>query len=149
MALTSYGAVEETPGSVRAAMTSLRSSPAWEAFRSRVREVCYAKKMSAKERGYWTSGVEVWARVVERHVQRKLHKTGRENTYLVALRKAASDPSGLWPTDEEVEKMAPAIEAVFDAFRASTLLHKAMGLPLAVAPEYRSIVGGRLVVTRG
>jgi hypothetical protein len=55
----------------------------------------------------------VFARTFERYVQRKLEGQGRANTYLSGV--ATHD---LWPTDQEVEAMTPAFDAIFDAYRA-------------------------------
>lgn len=72
--------------------------------------------MSEAKAKYWNSTVEVFARTFERYVQRKLHNAGRENTYLTGLRKEGHP---LWPTNEEVDAMAPHFDAIFKAFGAS------------------------------
>lgn len=68
------------------------------------------------KKGYWDSPEEMFARCFERHVQRKLQKAGRKNTYLAGL----GDGGGLWPTDEETDAMAPAFDALIEAFKGST-----------------------------
>lgn len=129
------------------AIAEWRNAPALVAFRNRVNEATRTMGLSSKKRQYWGSTIEVWARAFERHMQRKLEKQGRENTYLVALSKAmpGTDPGSgvhLWPTDEEADAIAPYFDAVFKAFRESPTLHKAlrmMGVPL-IAPQFRHLV---------
>ncbi|MDQ3169798.1 MAG: hypothetical protein M3Q55_06645, partial [Acidobacteriota bacterium] len=120
-------------------MAELYASPAFTKFRERlrsdVRTMVRSNRMSEKKAEYWLSGHEVFARVVERHVQHQLHKQGRENTYLTGLRKIDGGSPGqkLWPTDEEIEALGPHVAKVFSAFATSDLLHKAMRL---VNPSY-------------
>ena len=76
---------------------------------------------------YWRSDLEMFARCFERHAQRKLHKAGRENTYLTGLSAGSlTTEKGLWPTDEETDAMAPFFEKVFAEFKTSGLLEKMM-----------------------
>jgi hypothetical protein len=72
-----------------------------------------------KSRGqwnYWTSGREVFARTFERYVQHKLRSKGQENTYLSGL----GGESPLWPTKEQIAKMAPAFDELMSAVGANT-----------------------------
>lgn len=69
-------------------------------------------QISEQKRGYWYSMREVFARSFERHVQHKLKSADRENTYL-----AGNEGHPLWPTDEEVAKMAPAFDGIFAAYK--------------------------------
>ena len=64
--------------------------------------------------GYWTSPEEMFARAFESHVQAELHAKGRENTYLVGLKKEGHE---LWPTPEERAAIAPHMAAVLAAAR--------------------------------
>lgn len=108
-------------GEVRAAYAELRRASG--AFRARLDAVCddmvKAGRMSRGRSHYWTSNIEVFARTFERYVQRKLHAAGRENTYLAGLGEHAYRSGGLWPTDEEVDAMTPAFDAIFAAYSAS------------------------------
>lgn len=129
----SYGGLYNRPGQkpvpekpVLKEMRQLSSSKGWSDFATRVRKVAHDRKMPEAESKYWQGTVELFARAFERHVQRKLHKEGRENTYLVAVKKAASDPDGLWPTNEEVDAMAPHFDQLFKSFSESDLLKKAL-----------------------
>jgi hypothetical protein len=136
---------------VTKSFAALRGSSEMDAFRTRLRSTTDLLQkhglMDHKEATYWHSGHEVFARCFERYVQRTLEKRGRENTYLVAVRKRAPDDAPhsalhLWPTDSEVDALAPHFDAIFDAFRTSTMLHKAlrmMGIPL-IAPQFRHLV---------
>jgi hypothetical protein len=72
---------------------------------------------------YWFSAEEIWARAFERHVQKKLDEKGRKNTYLVALKKSAHP---LWPNDEEVERLKPLWDNLFNAFKEGGFVSKAM-----------------------
>ena len=76
----------------------------------------YGIKAGSAQYGYWTSGREVFARTFERYVQHKLQSKGQENTYLSGL----GGDSPLWPTKEQISKMAPAFDELMRAVRAST-----------------------------
>ncbi len=65
---------------------------------------------------YWTSGIEVFARSFERYVQHKLRSKGQENTYLSGL----GGESPLWPTKEQIAKMAPAFDELMEAVGTNT-----------------------------
>lgn len=76
--------------------------------------------LSEAKREYWTSDREVFARTFERYIQRKLEAKGRENTYLSGLAgKEESDPESFWPSNAEVDAMAPHFDAIFEQFRKS------------------------------
>ena len=73
---------------------------------------------------YWNSGHEKFARTFEQHVRRKLENDGRENTYLSGfvkdtenMRPEAKLFYSLWPTKEESEKIAPAIDELMKAVK--------------------------------
>lgn len=70
--------------------------------------------MTPEMSSYYASDCEKFARCFERHVQRKLHLQGRENTYLAGLRKEGHP---LWPSDDEVDALAPAFDALIEATR--------------------------------
>jgi hypothetical protein len=76
--------------------------------------------LSKSKRNYWVSTREVFARSFERYVQHKLKVQGRENTYLSGV---TSHP--LWPTDDEVAQMAPAFDALFEAYKSQRQHRKA------------------------
>lgn len=141
-----------------AAMDTVMASDAMAKFRQRLNadvDTAVKNRELAEKKGvYWKSTREVWARVFERYVQRKLRLAGRENTYLSGLT-AKSDGSPahpFWPDDAEVDAMTPHIDEVFKAFAKSTLLHKAFSDLLSrprVDPRYSALVKGRLVVPMG
>lgn len=62
---------------------------------------------------YWTSREEMFARAFEAHVQVKLAKAGRVNTYL-------TQPTGheLWPTRKQAEEMEPMFDALLARVKA-------------------------------
>jgi hypothetical protein len=121
------GASQGLPSPTREAVTALRDSEAFQKFDARITTAMDKNPLySPPEKQYWRSHVEMFARSFERHLQRKMAKQGRSNTYLVALRKAASSPDGLWPTDEEADAMAPLFENIFAKFKESGLLEKMM-----------------------
>ena len=76
----------------------------------------YGIKPGSGQYGYWTSGREVFARTFERYVQHKLRSKGQENTYLSGL----GGESPLWPTKEQIAKMAPAFDELMSAVGANT-----------------------------
>jgi hypothetical protein len=125
-AVYSHVRTNPNPHPTLKAMHSLVTSDTWKQFRLRVGRVAQEQGMSDKEHAYWTSTAEVFARCFERHIQGKLHASGRENTYLVGLHKAASDPNGLWPTNEEQKALEPLFDSLFESFRNSDLLKKAL-----------------------
>lgn len=75
--------------------------------------------LSEGKKKYFDSTREVFARSFERHVQRKLEKSGRQNTYLAGLTPQAWEARGMafWPTDEETDAHAAAFDALLEAFR--------------------------------
>ena len=81
------------------------------------------RNLSPKDKEYWGSDIEMWARCFERHIQEELHNKGRENTYLVGLRKEGHP---FWPSKEEAAKMKPHWDALFSAFSNSEYVKKAM-----------------------
>ena len=76
----------------------------------------YGIKPGSGQYGYWTSGREVFARTFERYVQHKLRSKGQENTYLSGL----GGESPLWPTKEQIAKMAPAFDELMKAVGTNT-----------------------------
>jgi hypothetical protein len=106
--------------------------PVWKAMdgvRKAIKETDYPQTLSEGLRGYgitpqksrgqwnyWTSGREVFARTFERYVQHKLRSKGQENTYLSGL----GGESPLWPTKEQIAKMAPAFDELMSAVGANT-----------------------------
>jgi hypothetical protein len=132
------------------AMDDLRTSGAFAEFSQRVSGIAYGR-FGEKAAEYWTSDREKFARCFERHVQNKLRGAGRENTYLTAVSKEAGSDSGLWPTDDEVAGMAPHFDAIFEAFRNSDLLHKALAWMGYVREDYLHLMKGapRFTIPRG
>jgi len=92
---------------------------AWAAAKQRIGESVreryegFSAKVRQKEYEYWTSDVEMFARYSERLVQSNLHKEGRDNTYLVGLNKSGHS---WWPSDAELEKARPHLEAIYSEF---------------------------------
>ena len=74
-----------------------------------------------KANRYWNTSQEIFARTFERHVQAKLENSGRKNTYLAGISTKAYKSGGLWPTDAEVEKISPAFDKLFEAYRKHRL----------------------------
>lgn len=69
-------------------------------------------KLSPERKVYWTSSEEMFARVFESYINRKMKTAGIENTYLVA-----GVDSYLWPTKEELEELGPRFDEVIEAFK--------------------------------
>jgi hypothetical protein len=112
----------DTP--LQKAYADLRKSFSDSGYRGRLSGVLhkYAQMGLISEKkatAYWKSGREVFARSFERWVQRKLDKADRANTYLAGIAPKSSGQGGLWPTDDEIDAMAPAFEAIFSAWRES------------------------------
>ena len=90
------------------------SKPFRERLRGVLDEAVKSGSMSAaKANEYWGSDHEIFARTFERHVQHKLEKDGRENTYLSGL--GGNHP--LWPTKEEAAAMSDAFDGIMSAYR--------------------------------
>lgn len=70
---------------------------------------------------YWLSDREMFARSFEAHVQYKLEKNGRKNTYL-----SGNPQSGMWPEPHVSEKLEKHFDELFDTFKNSEHLKKAM-----------------------
>ncbi len=93
----------------------------WDAaknYRDRLRDelkmsVRNGEMSAAKASDYWNSNHEIFARAFERHVQHKLEKDGRENTYLSGF----SGSSPLWPTKAESKEMEAAFDGIFEEYR--------------------------------
>jgi hypothetical protein len=113
---------------VQQAMRDLMVSDSFTDFRHRMGDVAMLHHpASEKKRAYWKSRDEMFARCFERYVQKKLRDNGRENTYLVGVTPEAYDPKeGFWPTDSEIDGMAPYFDKLLQTFRESELLEKAI-----------------------
>ena len=55
---------------------------------------------------------------MERFIQRRLQSAGRQNTYLVGLKKETHE---FWPNDKEMETMEKPITILIDAIRETHL----------------------------
>ena len=89
-------------------------------FKYRMRNEPDYALLSMKRRQYWTSTRELMARAFEKHIQTKLDKAGRKNTYLAGI-----EEHGFWPNKEETEKLAPLFDSLFESFKASRYIKKA------------------------
>lgn len=79
-----------------------------EDMQNRITNTASYNKMTPKQRHYWTSRHEVFARLFEGYVKHKLSKSGTKNTYLVSV----PEKSELWPSDEELK----SVEKDMDSF---------------------------------
>lgn len=85
---------------------------------------------------YWDSRSEKFARTFEQWVQHELLARGQKNTYLAGFNHKEYDgpaPEGheLWPTREEITKMAPAFRALLHAVREKHFSQHDMSLAAA------------------
>ncbi|MBX3422223.1 MAG: hypothetical protein KF752_11770 [Pirellulaceae bacterium] len=111
-----YSIREKPRSDVRKAYNAWKES--CKPYRERLGKVLQEEVRSgtmshAKAQNYWGSGREVFARALERHVKHKLEEDGRQNTYLSGL----GGDHRLWPNAEEARAMAPAFDAIFEAYR--------------------------------
>ena len=90
-------------------------------FRNRIRGTDTFRGMSSGRRNYWASTIELFARSFEKYVDHKLVSQDRKNTYL-----AGALDHELWPTQEEMKRMAPVFDEFFKYFRGSKYMKKAM-----------------------
>src|SRR6056297_162948 len=102
-------------------MADVRNAFRDSGFHDRLGGELRKMRMSSKAQDYWRSPKEMFARCFERYVQRKLEKSGRKNTYLAGIESKAYKEGGLWPTNEEVDAMAPAFEKLLDSHREHNL----------------------------
>ncbi len=103
-----------TPDPVGESMYRLREAFSASGFDDRLRKTMREMGMSQKQREYWNSTEEKFARCFERHIQHKLQTSDRENTYLVGLRKVGHP---LWTTDEEAKFLAPYFDDLLKAVK--------------------------------
>lgn len=104
-----------------------------------ISRMVHSGQMSKGQREYWRNNPEKFARTFERYVQKKLEQGGQQNTYLTGF--AGSHP--LWPTDAEVEAMAPHFDAIFDQFRREKYPGRDKAQILAENAKYRASLENR------
>lgn len=113
---------------VKSAIKDLVYSDEWKAYREHVlksiRDLNKDRTL-IKNPQYWLSTREMWARAFERHIDYKLEQQGRKNSYL-----AGAPKGGLWATDEISAKLAPMFDKIFEEFKNSPYLKKALQLML-------------------
>lgn len=80
-----------------------------EKIKSRIKKSPEYRFMSPKQRQYWTSTREVFARVFEAHVDAKAKKAGIDNSYLVQITKNQK-LSTLWPNEAELKELESPLE---------------------------------------
>jgi len=74
-------------------------------FKSRMVTTQTYKNLSWKEKTYFSSPIEMFARIGETMVSRELEKNGRENTYL-----SGGQHEHLYPNQKELESLTPLIK---------------------------------------
>ena len=113
----SSNANPEVKAAMRGLTKSFRESGYQARLRQNLQKMVNDGLMSERMGNYYLKRIEIFARTFERFAQNELHSQGRENSYLVGLRKEGE--TSIYPTKDEVEKMAPHFRAVFDAFKRS------------------------------
>lgn len=108
------GGAGGSPETIKA-MKKVQEAMGNSGFSDRLIDETVRRKLSSSKRQYWTSPKEKFARTFERYVQNKLHEAGRENTYLTGLHKQGHP---LWPTNSEMEHIAPHMDALITAIAA-------------------------------
>jgi len=63
------------------------------------------------------------ARCFETYLTQKLKDNKRENTYLTSVE---PDANPLWPTSDEIKVMTPIFDKIFEQFKKSEYLKKAL-----------------------
>jgi len=99
------------------AMIGVRRAMDESGFSRRLVAACRDRGMTPAKQQYWTSNVEKFARAFETFAQHKLRSQGRDNTYLSGISDSGRSDGGLWPNNEEIAKIAPAMESLFEAHR--------------------------------
>lgn len=97
------------------AMNEAHQAMRLSGFENRLQE--QLQDMPPKERMYWNSRKEKFARCFERYIQRKLENTGRSNTYLSGIETKGYKQGGYWPVDAEIDEMSDAFDGLFAAYR--------------------------------
>ncbi len=87
----------------------------------------------SKANDYWNSNHEKFARTFERYVQHKLRQSDRDNTYLAGL--SDNDKWGFWPNDEEIAKIAPAMDLLLSAVKVKHFQDDGDGPEVLAEPE--------------
>lgn len=114
------------------AFADLKDSPAFQEFKKHSRDTFYKLQKEGpifKDWGYWGNPQELFARSFEAHVSHKLASQGRKNTYLHAADYngiGLGGGHGMWPSSEMSAKLAPHFDALFEAFKNSDMLKKAL-----------------------
>ena len=114
----------EKKDSVFNAFSELFSAKTMGSFRDRLSKEMYELKMGMQKKIYWSSTIEVFARCFEKYVQNKLESKGKKNTYLAGLGEGKGYK--LWPTDEETKALTPYFDKIFEEFKKSEYLNKAL-----------------------
>lgn len=115
----------KNPSPIEQAMKNLFSSEVMETFQDQIRNELrelWNKGVSVK-RDYWLSSKEIFARTFETYIDYKLNKSGRSNTYL-----AGAPSNKMWPSKFQIEKMTPHFDKIFEEFKNSKYLNKALTL---------------------
>lgn len=80
-----------------------------------------AHVLNESKSSYWLSNKELFARAFESYVNVKLQAYDRINSYL-----SAAPFGGFWPSKENSFAMIPHFEKIFDTFKNSDALKKAL-----------------------
>jgi len=83
----------------------------------------WIKDLLENKGDYWLSGKEMAARCFETYLTQKLKDNKRENTYLTSVE---PDANPLWPTSDEIKVMTPIFDKIFEQFKKSEYLKKAL-----------------------
>ena len=102
----------ENSASVSSAVEKAKIAIRDSGFTERLRGNDTFKKLSLRQKSYWSSSDEVFARTFEKYVEHKVAKSGEQNTYLVA-----GVDSDFWPNKEELEKIAPVLDELVNKLK--------------------------------
>jgi Large polyvalent protein-associated domain 1 len=85
-------------------------------LRSRIEKTAQYRSMNPKQRQYWTSNREMFARLFEAYVDKKAQKANLKNSYLVQL-PVRENLRQLWPDDSELAEVEHSLESFFEDYK--------------------------------
>lgn len=106
-----YGKQEDK---TRSSMREVKESFLSSGYGAQVYRAIVAERKSGKliSSDYWTSSEEMFARAFETHIQLKLRKAGRVNSYLTQ-----ATNHDLWPSRAQAEAMEPMFDKLLASIR--------------------------------
>jgi len=105
------------------AMVNLLNSEAWANYRKKATATYNGLSQHiTKGADYWISRKEMFARLFEGYISKKLKSQDRSNSYL----SSAPESDGLWPAEKTLDDLTPYVDNLLESIKNSDLIEKAM-----------------------